>query len=293
MGLSKPQMLYGVHSLTLYNRETFEPYGIIKVIGSLSTALSGQFNDIFGGSSRYAWDSEPGVIDSTLTGTIKELPNFAFEKFLGASVTENAAETAGNVGTLTNKKGTSIMSATTGIASAEVKSGSEADLKSGLYVVKAISATTVNIYCMSDYDFSTGTDKEFQDDDLSLLATAITITASEATELTGFGLTVTGGSGTIAFEVGDTAYFYVRKVNSGSDIISVGAANSVFPEFGAIIASQQRGNGDTFETQFYRCQAIGLPVTLNEQDWLNADITIKALYDSTEGKVMSMRRIRG
>lgn len=293
MPLSKPQLLYGVHSLTLYNRETYEPYGIMKVLGSLSTALTGQFNDIFGGSSRYPWDSEAGVIDTALTGTIKELPNFAFEKFLGASSTENAAETTGNVGTLTNKKGTSVMSATTGIASVAAKTGSEADLKSGLYVVKAVTTSTVNVYCMSDYDFDEGVDKEFQDDDLSLLASAVTITATSATELTGFGLELTGGSGTIGLTAGDTAYFYVRKVNTGSDLITVGSSTSVFPEFGAILASQKRGNGDTFEIQLFRCLAIGLPISLNEQDWLNADITIKALYDSAENCVMKMRRIRG
>lgn len=292
MSLSAPQTVYGVHSLTLYNRSTLLPYGIIKVLGSLSFALSGDFNDLFGGSSKFAWDSESGVIDASLTGTIKELPNFAFERFLGGSATQNAAEASGNVGTLTNKYGTSVVDASTGVATATAKSGSETDLKDGLYIVKAVSATTVDVYCLADYDFDTGTDKAFEDDTLKVTASPLTVVASTAVEIPGFGVELTGGSGTIGMTADDTAYFYVRKINTGSDLITIGQSTAVFPDFGALLASQKKGNGDTFETQLFNCKAIGLPISHNEADWLNSDITIKALYDATENAVAKFRRIR-
>src|SRR5687768_6561752 len=248
MGLSNPRTIYGVHSLTLYDRSTWEPFGIIKVLGSLTMALSGEFNDLFGGSSKFAWDSESGVIDTSLTGTIKEIPDFAFEKFLGASVTQNAAEATGNVGSLTNKNGTSVMDATTGIASVAAKTGSESSLKTGLYVVKAVSATTVQVFCMSDYDFDQGTDETFEDDDLSLSSAALTVPGTSGTvDLDDFGLTFTGGSGVVAFETGDTAYFYVRKVNGGSSLVTFGQSTATFPEFGCLFASQKKGSGETFE----------------------------------------------
>ena len=297
MSLCAPKTIYGVHSLSLYNRETWEPYGIIKVLGSLAFNLTGDFNDLYGGSSLYAWESEQGVLSAELSGTIKEIPNFAFEKFLGASVTANSAETSGNVGTLTDKYGT-VVNATTGVASAGAKSGSEADLKDGLYLVKVVSATTVDVYAMSDYDFDKGTDKSFETDLLKITATPLTVPDSgAAVEVPGYGFELIGGSGTVDLEtagaIGDTAYVYVRKVNSGSDLITNGQSTAVFPAFGAMVASQKKGNGNTFETQLFNCKAIGLPISHTEAEWMNSDITLRAIYDSTENAVAKFRRVQG
>lgn len=294
MALSDPKTIYGIHSLTLYNRSTFEPYGILKVLGSVNFSFAGDFTDLYGGSNRFPWDSEGGVLSVEITGTIKEVPNFAFEKFLSGTVTETSAEASGNITALANKSGTSVLNATTGIASVTLKTAAEAELKSGLYVLKAASATTVDLYCMSDYDFTKGTDEAYETDLLKVNPSAITIVDTGATvDVDNFGLTLTSGSGTVAMTTGDTAYFYVRKVNTGSDVISLGEANLVFPEFGAMIASQQKGNGDTFEVQMYKCKAIGLPLGFNEQSWLESDVNIRGLYDSTEGKVAQIRRITG
>jgi hypothetical protein len=293
MSLSAPKTVYGVHSLTLYNQTTFEPYGIMKVLGNLSFAFNGQFKDLMGGSSRFAWDSEAGVLDATLTGRIKQIENFAFERFLGAAVTANTAEASGSVGTLTNKKGTSVMNAATGIDSVAAISGSTADLKTGLYVVKVATSSTVDVYCMTDVDFSKGTPKEFNGDDLKIVASAVTITtAGVETNITGFGFKFIGGSGTIGMTVGDTAYFYVRKVNAGSDIITIGQSTQQFSEFGAIITAQQKSNGDLFEVELPRVKGIGLPITMSEQAWLETDVTMKALYDSATNRVATIRRLK-
>jgi hypothetical protein len=292
MTLSAPQTVYGVHSLTLYNRTDWLPYGIMKVLGSLSFDLSGDFNDLNGGSSRYPWDSESGVISAGLTGTIKEIPNFAFEKFLGGTATANSAEAAGNVGTVTNQNGTSVVAAT-GLASAQALTGSEDDLKDGIYVIKAVGADSVDVYAMSDVDFDKGTDAVFEDNLLKITATPLTIATGGDVTVPNFGFELTGGAGTIALVTGDTAYVYIRKENSGSDLITIGQSTAVFPAFGVKMTSQKKGNGDTFLTQIFNAKAIGLPISLNEADWLNSDITIKALYDSTENAVARFRRIRG
>jgi len=291
MVLSVPRTIYGVHSLTLYDRTSWVPFGIIKVVGSLNLALSGSFNDLFGGSSRFAWESEQGVLDTSLTGNIKEVPDFAFEKFLGATATATAAEASGNCGTLTNKVGTTAMSATIGVATATALAGSEANLKDALYVIKAASDTTVDIYAMTDADFDKGTDAVFFSDGLKVITTQ-TIVSATATNITDFGFKLTGGSGTIGMTIGDTAYVYTRKANTGSSLITVGASNATFPEFGAVIASQKKGTGDTFETQIFRCKAIGLPIAHSEAAWLGADFNMKALYDSTENAVFRSRAIK-
>jgi hypothetical protein len=292
MALSTPRTLYGVHSLTLYNRSTFEPFGLIKIVGNLEIALSSSFNDLNGGSSRYPWDTEAGVIDTQISGTIKEIPDFAFEKFLGATATATAAEAAGNIGSLTNKNGTTVSSGTTGVASIAAISGSEADLKDGVYVIKAASATTIDLYCMTDVDFDKGTDKAFESDLLKITASPLTVGTSTTVNVTGFGLQLTGGSAP-ALTTGDTATFSVRKINAGNSVITVGASSSSFNDFGAFIASQKKSNGDVFDVQLFKCKAIGLPLGFSEAEWLNSDLTIKALYDSAENAVMRLRHIKG
>jgi len=292
MALSAPETIYGVHSLTLYDRSNWLPFGILKVLGQLSIDLSGDFNDLFGGSSRYPWDSESGVISAGITGTIKEIPNFAFEKFLGGSATANSAEASGNVGTVTNQFGTSVV-ASTGLASATALSGSEADLKDGVYIVKAVGATTVDVYCMSDVDFDKGTDTTYETDLLKITASPLTIATGADVTVPSYGFKLTGGAGTIALVTNDTAYVYVRKINAGSDLITVGQTTAVFPAFGCKITSQKKGDGSTFLTQVFNAKAIGMPISLNEADWLNSDVNIKALYDSTENAVFKFRRITG
>jgi hypothetical protein len=293
MSLSQPKVIHGVHSLTLYNRTTKQPYGILKILGNLSFALSGQSVKLFGGSSPFPWEAEGGTIESSLSGTVKEFSPLLLQRLLGASVTTNSAETSGNVGTLTNCKGTSVMSATTGIASATViPTTGAANLKSGLYAVVCTEATKVKVYGMSDVDFAQGTDLTFVDDNL-LVDSEQTITTAGTHDLAGIGVRLTGGSGTIGMTAGDSAYFLVRKINAGNVIVDLGASPVTFPEFGAFVTSQQQSSGTLFDMQLYRCRGFGVPIPLQEKNFMNSDITIECLYDSTENKVATFRHITG
>ena len=293
MGLSAPRTVYGLHSCTLYNRSTFMPYGILKVLGTLSFGLSGDFNDLYGGSSKYPWDSESGVLTAELSGTIKEIPNFAFEKFLGASATANSAEATGNVGAAVNKNGTSIVAAT-GITTPSALAASEDDLKDGLYVIHCpTNGATVDVYCMSDVDFASGTDKVFENDALKITATPLTVTTGGDVTVPGFGMKLTGGAGAISFTAGDTAYFYVRKVNDGSDLITIGQSTAEFAAFGVWIASQRKSGGSVWDSQIFKAKAIGLPIGHTEAEWLSSDIAIRAMYDADENAVAKFREIRG
>lgn len=289
--LSTPRTIYGIHSVTLFDRVNYLPFGIMKVLGSLSFDFTGDFNDLFGGSSRYAWDSEAGVLSSDISLNIKEFPSFIYQKALGASVTDAAAESAGNVGTIVNKFGSSLVAAT-GVLSATAKSGSETDLKDGLLILKAVSATEVDAYYMSDVDMNQGTNKTFEDDALKITATPLTIATSTAVEIPGFGIEITGGAGTIAMTIGDTAYCFVRKINDGSSVISIGQSTADFEAFGMLITSQKKGSGDTFEMLVHKAKGIGLPHSLTEAEWMTSDITIRALYDAAQNEVAQFRHVK-
>lgn len=292
MGLSEPRVVFGIHSFAATRRSDGTAYGMIRVLKDSSLSLQGELIGLNGGSNPYEWAVESGKITAEMALKFAEYPNFAYELFLGKAVTVNAAEASGNCSTLTNKKGTSAQHATTGIATATVDSGQEADLKFAKYIVKVITSTTVNVYGTSDVDYTRGTDLAFQDDDLKLLAANLTIVASTAVAVPGTGVELTGGSGTIGMTVGDTALFETRPINAGSIEVIVGASTDVTPEFGALIVAQKRGDGSMFEIEAFKCRSVGLPIGFAEKSFSEADAKAKLLYDSAKGGVFRQRAIQ-
>lgn len=291
MALSNPPVVFGIHSITVYDPDTRLPLGIAKVVGSGNLNLAGEVIELNGGSSRYPWANEDGVISPELSISLKEYPNFLVESFLGKAPTENAAESGGSISSaLENANGTSVLDATTGVATATVKAGSEVDLKTGIYVVKAVSATTVDIYSMTDVDFAQGTDKEFEDDNLKINAAALTITASTAVEIPDFGIELTGGSGVVGMTVGDTAVFEVRAINTGSDEVVIGSSTESYAEVGLVIAAQKRGSGELFYIDVYRAKGIGMPINFVEKEFSEAEITMKLRVDTSRNGVFKIYR---
>ena len=293
MALSENRIVYGIHSMSPYRRADRLPYGILKVIGGGTISLTAEFEDLFAGSNKFQWASEIKTISSEFTASVKSLPDFLFELFLGASVSTTAASTTGTVSTITNKKGTSVADGTTGIASAGIKSGSEADVKHGTYVVKAVSSTTVDVYILTDIDFAVGTDLEYQDDALKVTASALTITASTAVTIPNTGIELTGGSGTIGMTTDDTAFFTVDKAHDGISTINVGSSTAEFPAFGFEAIAAKRSNGDLFELEIFNAIGGGLPIPLEETVFAIPELTVKTLYDTAEDKVFQIRAIKG
>ena len=289
--LSGPRGIFGIHSVAPYYRNDGTFYGTLRVLTSAGISFSGKVVPLMGGSNKYPWGVEEGEISSQLSLKFSECPDFVFTLFMGATPTDNAADTLGAASTLTNKLGTSVMQATTGIASVAIISGSEGDLKFGKYVVKAISPTTVQIYGSTDEDFARGTPGTFASDLLALSGTAFTITASTATPITGFGFKFTGGSGTIGMTTGDTATFEIRpKGTTASMIMTVGAMSSTFPEFGAVIYAKKRSN-ELFEVDVPRVKGEGMPLGLSKDKWVESDVKANIMYDATLDYVARYRWI--
>ena len=109
--------------------------------------------------------------------------------------------------------------------------------------------------------------------------------------LADYGLEFTGGSGTIAMTDGDTAVFEVRPVNTSNITVTIGGVSDVFPEFGCLIYGQKKGSGQMFEIDLFKCKAIGMPLNFTPQEFSEAEVTIKAFYDSARSGIMSLRSI--
>ena len=290
MAKSSPRILFGVHSFTAYNRSSFEAYGSINVLKGSSFNISGELVELNAGSAKFPWAIEDSTVTAELNIKGAEYPDFLFELFMGKKPTSNVAEASGSVTVLDNKAG-SLVEAATGIASIGIKTGSEGDLKFGKYYLKAISATTVHAYAYSDVDFGVGNIGKFYDDEGRITDTPLTIATGAAVEIPNFGLEITGGTGTIAMNDGDTATFDVRTANQKSTDVIIGATTDIFPTFGAIVTGQKRGTDEIIELDIFALKAIGLPLGFEEKAYSDYDITAKASYDSERGGVFSMRHI--
>lgn len=290
MAQTNPNVIFGVHGVTFYNRADRSFFGTLRVLKGSTFSLTGENVLLNGGSSPYPWDVQTGLITSELAITFSDYQPFLSELFLGKDSTTTTAETTGDVSTPENASGTSIIDATTGIASIGAKAGSEADLKFTKYVVQYVSATTVDIYAATDVDFARGTNASFVDDTLKITATPLTVPDAGATvDVPNFGLEITGGSGTVAFTSGDSAFFEVRPINAKSTIVSVGATSDTFPEFGALIYAE--ANNRLFEIDAFRCKASGMPFGFNPKEHSEAEVTANAFQDLARGGVFSYRDI--
>jgi hypothetical protein len=293
MALQDPRIIYGIHSISPYQRTSKMPYGILKVIGSASLALSADLEQLYAGSNKYAWAAESKTVSTELTAKVKAYPGFLFQLFLGATVTDASADTAGTVSALTNQLGTSVQKAAGGIASISVKVAQKANLKFGKYVLKALTATTVGVYLMSDIDITRGaTPGVYVDDTLQLTLATVTIATGVGTDIDSLGLTLTGGSGSIAMTAGDTATFEVLPPSTKSSSIVVGKSTDTFPNFGALMLAQKRATGEMFEIDAHNCIGGGLPISLEEQAFSQPELKMTCLYDSTLDRVFTIRHIQ-
>jgi len=292
MSLSQPRALFGIHSVTPYSRSNGMPYGILKVLAGSTFSLESELIELTGGSQKYPWAIEEGMISGELSCKVKEYPDFLWELFLGKAPTAAGADTAGTVSTLTNKYGTSTKDASTGIASVSViPSTGAANLKFGKYVVKVVSSTTVKVYCTSDLDFNRGTDLTFNDDDLEVTTAAQTITTGGTTDIASIGIRLTGGAGTIGMTTGDTATFEVLPPSTESMSVTIGGVADTWTEFGAIVMSEQLSNGAMFEVDVFKCRGAGMPLGMEMNAWVETELKIKLMYDSTLNGVAKMRHI--
>lgn len=286
---------YGIHSICPYRISDQLPYGILKVVGGGQLTLSSESEELFGGSNKFAWAVEAKTISTEWTASVKSMPDFLFELFLGATVTKTAASATGTVSALVNVSGT-LQNATTGIASIAAKAGAENDLKDGVYILEAVSATTINVRALTDIEAKKAeatNNFAYQDEDLSIYAAPLAVVASSQTELLGLGLEITGGSGTIALNVGDTARVEVSSAHNGVSEISIGSQSTIFKEHRQLCLGQKRANGDVFEIDLFRVIGQGMPLPLEEQAFSIPELSMKLVQDSENDIVAKIRAKRG
>jgi len=275
MGLTKARTQYGIHSATFINRETKVPYGTIKVLSSYAPAFTRESSELYGGSNPNAVDSEDGIIDNSLTLTLRELKPWIFEiaGYKVAGYTNGvgySAEANGHVSAVVDAAGDNFR------AQVVPTINSAADLKDGIYFMKYKTATTFDLYCSTDVNFDNGEDIDFENDWLLVSAD---VDCSSAPEVNAnLGLTFTGSS--VALEAGDVGTFEVRSANLGYSDYTLDS-NPTPIEFGLYLASQKKSNGE-FSLDYYpRAKFNAVPAGMTTQEWLEAELAVKILFDAS------------
>lgn len=290
MALSAPRIVYGIHSATFYNPKTQEKYGTVRVLGNGTFSMEGETTELRGGSSKFPWSIQDGNINAKIDLNTKEYPDFMMELFLGKAPTHVASDAAGSVNGFLNALGTSVKDAATGVVSIAVLPASKENLKFTKYLLKATDATHVDIYAVSNIDFSRGTVLDFENDLLKITAAPLAIVTG-ANDIAGLGLTLTG-SAAPAFVAGDTATFEVVPPHSGLSEVVVGGLSDVFPEFGVVLYTQQLGSQEMFEIDVFKCKAVGLNLGAQEKAFSETPISAKAFFDSAKGGICKIRAVK-
>lgn len=284
--LSDPKGIYGVHSVVFYDRKTGLPITCARVIKDFNMEFKGEIEDLMGGSNLYAWDGEIKSLSSDVSFTAAEYTPALMRELLGGTLTPYQIESSGAIVGLANVKG-NITSSIDVVAT----SGEVSDLKTGKYVVKATANNKVIVYANLDADFKQGNDTNYLDDTLAITE-ELTIVAEQPTEVDNYGFSIVGKT-TVNMTPGDTAEFYVRKVNSGGFELLFGEATTAFSEFGLIACSPRMADGTITYIELYKCKGAGMPISFKEKGWSEFQCTLKAYYDSERGAVGRFRRIYG
>jgi len=279
MTLSNPIGIYGIQQATIIDRVTNAMCGLV-VLGDFDNQNTEPLVPLYGGGSVFPYEVASGHADAKLKMTVKQYDLNAL-KYLGGSIstsfTENlSGEASGFVSTLANLAGSSVMSATTGIASVGIQTSANPSF--GTYIVKAVSATTVDVYLDNNLDGVT-----YIDDSLKITASPLTITATSVTNIPGTGLKLTGGSGTIGMTTGDMASFSARPENTYNFEYHGGAPGVSKPEFTLRVFTEKLSGNKYRYIEYPRVKGNGISFKNKEKNWSDFDSELMVLFDATVG----------
>ncbi|MHA1972971.1 MAG: hypothetical protein ACTSW1_08260 [Candidatus Hodarchaeales archaeon] len=282
MALSNQINTFGVHQITIEDLITGAMFTMVGIQGAVPD-LSQELIDLRTGSIKFPVASAPGEASGEVAITIAQYDAGVLEYFspfaTGAISEESSGDALGYVSSISNLVGTSVVNATTGIASIAIDTGNESDLKLGDYIAVAASATTIDIYVNTNINGNV-----YLDDALKITASPITIPDTGAT-VASEGVEYTGGSGTVGMTIGDKARFSVRPVNTYSMTHRMGMVNSSPKEFAMTIVGEQIGDKIRM-VRYPKCIAGGgAGLQFPQNDWGTFETTVKLLQDSVSQDV--------
>ena len=280
MPIEKVRDFFGIKYVIPYNLTTKKPLVVLRAVGEISFENKVDAVNLVGGHTEAPYDTEYGQPEPTLTGTVREYPSELFQIMETCTVTDVAAQPSGNVGSVTNGQGTSVFKSP-GITSVTVSGATS--LIFGQYVLVALTSTTLGLYV-------NGLSDNFLDMQANIVATISTTTAgSVAVAAAGITLTVTG---TPNYTVGDTAYFEVQPINTGSKQVLVGTG-TVPTTFGVRCIFPRKSDGVLHYIDIFQVAARGMSWKGVSREFSEFDINWTPQARSSDGAIYQMVRVLG
>lgn len=274
MAVNNPITSFGIYQATVQDLETLEMFQML-ILDSAEPDFSQELVDLRGGGSAFPWASAPGEATGEIKMTVKQFDAGVLKYFSpweDGSITEDTdGEASGNVSTIVNAVGTSVVAAA-GILSSGVVIPTTGVLKFGDYVLKATDANTLDIYVNTDIG-----GVSFTND--ALKVGSIDVTSGGTVDDTNSGVRFTGGASTTAFVTGDCATFSVRPINTYYMQHQIGRVGSSPREFALTIVGEKIGSKIRM-TRFPKCiSSGGAGLKFMYKDWATFETTIKILQD--------------
>lgn len=281
MAIEKVRDFFGIKYVIPYNLTTKKPLVVLRAIGEISFENNVDAVSLVGGHTNAPYDVEYGQPDPSLTGTVREYPAELFQIMETCTVTTVGAQASGNVSSPTNGQGTSVFGGSNGISNVTVSGATS--LIFGQYVLVALSATTLGLYV-------NGLSDSFLDMQANVVATISTTSAgSVAVAAAGITLTVVG---TPNYTIGDTCYFEVKPINTGSTEVLVGTG-TVPTTFGVRCIFPRKSDGVLHYIDIFQVSARGMSWKGVSREFSEFDINWKPLARSSDGAVYQMVRVLG
>lgn len=292
MAERNPYFAFGVTDVSLYQISDGVPLAHLRAVGDCGGDFTADTVKVEGGSQNFPWKVAITGFKGSIKLKLREYSPEALAIFLGGTSTVYPAAATGAVVDDANVKGTTLKSAA-GFLSPTITAGDEADAKSGWYILKAASASTVDIYAYSTAHLNRGTDATVQDNYIKLTASPLAIPSGTGATLVvaDLGLTFTRGASALAVTSGDTMRFFVQAPISEAWKLKFGQSVPSFNDVGVIIGGE-RDSGEGMMLHLYRCKCLGAPLNFVRKGYAEMDITVEPQYDSGFDGVGELMAIR-
>ena len=270
----------GIHQITMQDLVDPSIVGVAKVLGDVMPDLIQELIESRGGSAKLPFSVAPGEASGEISVLLKQydksLLRFINPWISGSQVESSSGSATGSTTAIENQTGTSVVDASTGIASIAVDSATKTSLAYGDYVLKAVGVATFNLYLNTDIS---GTET-YEDDTYKINESVITNPGTGGTVIYA-GIEFTAGSSASAFVTDDIATFSVKPVNTYELRNNLLLPGAVPREFKLTIVGE-RLNDRIRVTRFSRCIAGGgLNLQYPYNNFSESELIIKILQPSS------------
>lgn len=265
---------FSIGGAVCYDITTKLPLGKVDIASASSLELTGELVPLKGGPNQYDWGVAKGYIESKITLNCKEKPTFLYRLALGVdAVTEAQAE--GAIKNIANIEGTALQGddVITGVTILD-----KDDLKFGRYVIRAVSATTFDVYLSTNIDQRRGMPLTFADNNLlKINSDPYTLAADTNVEIASAGLSLTLAASADFDTAGVTAgdafeFFVVPPTAEFNEILVSNRTEDV--TFGMYLYTESQDNGRAMMIDVFNCKMLGMTHAFAEKAWDETELNV-------------------